>query len=193
VLTRRLDTYMIFYAPYSGFMEWSSVVRNISRAALLDAEFYNRAESDTSLELQAVTVVVVASGLAGFGSSAATGTSLAAGVGLGVLSGVFGWLVWSYVAMVVGTRIFSGTSDFGEMRRVIGFAYAPLAIGVIPWLGFIGAVWVLVAAVIAIREGMDFSTKRSIATMIVGWGTWLLATVVLNLLLDWEMRSAWPF
>ncbi|GMR02052.1 MAG: hypothetical protein BMS9Abin20_0378 [Acidimicrobiia bacterium] len=184
---------MIFRAPYSGSMEWSSVFRNISRAALLDVDFYNRAEVDTSLNVQAVAVVVIASGLAGFGSAVATGSNLLAAAGLSAVTGVLGWLLWSFVAMIVGTKIFGGTSDFGQMCRVIGFAYAPLGIGVIPWLGFPGAVWVLVAAVIAIREGMDFSTKRSIATMIVGWGAWLLATVVLNLLLDWEMRSAWPF
>jgi hypothetical protein len=106
---------------------------------------------------------------------------------------VFGWLIWSLVAMIVGTRVFHGTSDFGQMRRVIWFAYAPLAIGVVPWLGFIGAAWVLVAAVIAIREGMEFSTKRSIATMALGWGAWLAVTLMINVLFDLEMRSGWPF
>ena len=79
------------------------------------------------------------------------------------------------------------------MRRVIGFAYAPLAIGIVPWLGFIGAAWVLLAAIVAIREGMDFSTKRSVATMIIGWGAWMLVTLALNVILGWDMRASWPF
>ena len=173
-------------------MELPSIINNVVRAGLLDVDFFNRAEVDTSLNAQSAVVVVVASGAAGVGSAIAAESNLFAAAGLSAATGLVGWLLWSYVAMIVGTRVFGGTSDFGQMRRVIGFAYAPLAIGVIPWLGFIGAVWVLVAAVIAIREGMDFSTKRSIATMAVGWGTWLAASVAVNLILGWDMRPSWP-
>ncbi|MCL1588348.1 MAG: YIP1 family protein [Actinomycetia bacterium] len=178
-------------------MQLPSIIENAFRASMLDVDFYNRAEDDTSLNAQAAIVVVVASGLAGIGSAIATDSTSAGDIGiamsLGIASGVIGWLVWAAVANLVGTQIFKGTSDFGEMRRVIGFAYAPLAIGIIPWLGFIGAAWVLLAAVVAIREGMDFSTKRSVATMIIGWGGWMLVTLVLNIVLDWDMRSSWPF
>jgi hypothetical protein len=178
-------------------MQIPSIIENSLRAAMLDVDFYNRAEVDTSLNVQAAAVVVIANGLAGVGAAIAaestTAPEIIAAVALGVLSGVVGWLVWSFVANFVGTRIFHGTSDFGQMRRVIGFAYTPLAIGIVPWLGFIGAIWVLLAAVIAIREGMDFSTKRSVATMATGWGAWMLTTLALNLVLGWNMRSSWPF
>jgi hypothetical protein len=178
-------------------MKLPSIIENTVRAALLDVDFYNRAEGDTSLNTQAAIVVIVANGLAGIGAAIATESTsardLGVAVALAIASGVVGWLVWSAVAEFVGTRIFKGTSDFGEMRRVIGFAYAPLAIGIVPWLGFIGAAWVLLAAVVAIREGMDFSTKRSVATMITGWGAWMLVTLGINVLLDWDMRASWPF
>ena len=88
----------------------------------------------------------------------------------GALTGVIGWLVWSAMSLVVGRYAFAGTSDYGEMLRVIGFAFAPLAIGIIPWLGFVGALWSLVAAVIAIREGVDnlYYFKRQLIWMGVG-------------------------
>lgn len=174
-------------------MRWTSLPKNVVAAASLDTDFYNRAEVDTHLDLQALTVVVVANGLAGVGSSIATDANILIGVGLGIVSGVVGWLIWSLVAMWVGTRVLKGSSDFGQMRRVIGFAYAPLAIGVIPWLGVIGALWVLVASVIAIREGMNFSTKRSIATMAIGWGAWFGTSLVINGLLGLEMRTGFFF
>ena len=178
-------------------MQLPSIIENPIRAAMLDVDFYNRAEDDTSLNTQAAVVVVVANGLAGIGSAiAAEATSvrdLGIAMALGIVSGVVGWLVWAAVADFVGTRLFKGTSDFGEMRRVIGFAYAPLAIGIVPWLGLIGAAWVLLAAVVAIREGMDFSTKRSVATMIAGWGAWMLVTLALNIVFEWDMRVSWPF
>jgi hypothetical protein len=178
-------------------MQLPSIIENPVRAAMLDVDFYNRAEADTSLNTQAAVVVVVANSLAGVGAAVAAEATSVREFGiamlLGAVSGVVGWLVWAAVATLVGTRVFHGTSDFGEMRRVIGFAYAPLAIGVIPWLGFIGAAWVLLAAVVAIREGMDFSTKRSIATMITGWGAWMIITLGINIALGWDMRSSWPF
>ena len=178
-------------------MKIPSIIENPVRAALLDVDFYNRAEVDTSLNVQAAIVVVVANGLAGIGSAIAIEATSAKDIGiamaLGVLSGVVGWLIWSGVANLVGTKIFHGTSDFGQMRRVIGFAYAPLAIGVVPWLGIIGAIWVLLAAVVAIREGMDFSTKRSVATMAIGWGAWALTAVAINVVLDWNLSASWPF
>jgi hypothetical protein len=178
-------------------MKIPSIIENSVRAAMLDVDFYNRAEVDTSLNTQAAVVVVVANGLAGAGAAFATGTTSVREIGIaiafGVLSGVVGWLVWSVVANVVGTRVFKGTSDFGQMRRVIGFAYAPLAIGIVPWLGIIGAVWALLAAEIAISERMEFSTKRSLATMIIGWGAWVLASGVINVVFGWNMRAGWPF
>jgi len=178
-------------------MKIPAIIENTVRASLLDVDFYNRAEDDTSLNTQAAIVVIVANGFAGIGSAIAAEATSAGELGvamvLGIVSGVVGWLIWAAVADFVGTRIFKGTSDFGEMRRVIGFAYAPLAIGIIPWLGFIGAAWVLLAAVVAIREGMDFSTKRSVATMVIGWGAWMLTTIAINVVLGWDLRSSWPF
>jgi hypothetical protein len=178
-------------------MKIPAIIENAVSASMLDVDLYNRVEDDTSLNTQAAVVVVVANSLAGVGSAiaaeAASATEIGIAILLGALSGIVGWLVWSAVATLVGTRIFHGTSDFGEMRRVIGFAYAPLAVGVVPWLGFIGAAWVLLAAVVAIREGMDFSTKRSIATMITGWGAWMVTTLAINIALGWDVRSSWPF
>lgn len=170
-------------------LDW---LRNIVRAAMLDVDLYNRAEQDRSLGTQALAVVIVANVLSGIGSAIATDTSILVGGAIGAGTGVVGWLLWSLIAMAVGTRLLGGTSDFGEMRRVIGFAYAPLAIGVIPWLGFVGAVWALVAAVIAIREGMEFSTQRAIATMAVGWVSWLVLSVIVQAILGFSIAPSWP-
>ncbi len=129
---------------------------------MLDVGFYNEVERDTRATLPAGIVVVIATGLGGIGSAIATEANLVLGMLGGALTGVIGWVVWSAIALLVGRGIFGGTADLGEMVRVIGFAYTPLAIGFIPWLGFVGAMWKLVAAVIAIREGLDFSTGKAV-------------------------------
>ncbi len=168
------------------------MIRNVTSAVLLDAEFYKKVASDRALLRQAAAVVVLANLLGGVGAALATDSNVFAGAAIGVTTGLVGWLVWSGVAYVVGVRAFSGDADYLEMLRVIGFAYAPLAIGVIPWLGFVGAAWALFAAVVAIRESMEFSTQRSIATTALGWAAWLGLAVLLNGVLGWDFLTAWP-
>lgn len=185
----------------SGGTDWvdpvdrhnSLMIRNVISALLLDTSFYAEVAEDKSLLGQATVVVVAANLLGGVGAALATGESVLWGAVIGVATGLVGWLVWSGVAYFIGVRIFGGESDYPEMLRVIGFAYAPIAIGVIPWLGFVGAAWALFAAVIAIRESMDFSTKRAIATMALGWAAWLGVAILLNVLLGWDLLTSLPF
>lgn len=179
---------------HTQVVEIPSFARNVTRAALLDVDFYNEAERDPGLDVQALLVVLFANVLGGIGSVIATeatdtngAVALALGAVAGAFTGVIGWLVWSAIANFAGTRFFGGTADFGEMRRVIGFSFAPLAIGVVPWLGFVGAAWTLIAAMIAVREGLDFSTQRAIATVVVGWGSWLLIAVAAQWILNVDL------
>ncbi|MEZ5175467.1 MAG: YIP1 family protein [Acidimicrobiia bacterium] len=170
------------------------MLRNALRAVLLDVDFYNRAEIDTRVTWQAGLIVIVASGFAAVGSAVALDdASVVATVAGGVLTGITGWILWSLASWLIGTRVFGGEATFGAMLRVIGFAFTPLAIGIVPWLGFPGAAWMLVAAVVAFREGLDISTAKAIATMAIGWGLWLGTTVLLNIVLDFNLDPSWPF
>jgi hypothetical protein len=170
-----------------------NIFRNVLSAVLLDAEFYDRAEHDRSLTKQAVAVVVVATTLSGVGSAIAIESNVFAGAALGLVGGLVGWVLWAALALVIGTKLFSGTSDLGEMLRVVGFSFSPLAIGVGPWLGLVGAVWALVAAVFGVREGMDFSTKRAVLTVAIGWVVWLSLSIGFQALLGLDIRPTFPF
>lgn len=169
------------------------MIKNVVSALLLDTAFYAEVSENRSLMGQAVVVVGVANLFAGMGAAFATESSVLAGALVGVATGYVGWLVWSGVALLIGVRVFGGDSDYPEMLRVIGFAYAPLAIGIVPWLGFVGAAWALFAAVIAIRASMEFSTKRAISTTALGWVVWLGTAVVLNAVLGWDFMVSLPF
>ena len=175
------------------------MIRNMISASALDLDFFNRAERSSGMTLQAFAVVVRAFsflsgilvvhnentaaedvwnslrgwlGIGGFPIPAEGGVFVV--VGLGVLSALLGWIVWAATTSFIGRRLFKGTTDMGEMLRVLGFAQSPRVIGVIPFLGPVAAVWVLVASVIAIREGLDFSTGRAIGTAIGGWLVWIV-------------------
>lgn len=169
------------------------MIKNVVSALLLDTAFYSDVAEDRSLMGQAVVVTGFANLFAGIGAAFATESAFLAGALVGVATGYVGWLVWSGVAFLIGVRVFGGDSDYREMLRVIGFAYAPLAIGIVPWLGFVGAAWALFAAVIAIRASMEFSTKRAIATTALGWAVWLGTAVALNAVLGWDVMISLPF
>jgi hypothetical protein len=160
------------------------MLQNVMRAMKLDTDFYNTVERDTSFTPQALIVVVLANGLAGVGTAIAwSEVSLFGGIVGSIAAGLVNWVVWSALAVFIGTRLFGGTADMGEMLRVLGFAQAPLMIGVIPYLSVVGSVWMIVASVVAVREGLDFSTGRAIGTVVLGWPAWLILHVAVNAIL----------
>lgn len=162
------------------------MLQNVIRAMKLDTDFYNTVERDASFTPQAFVVVVVANGLAGIGTAIALAdVSVLGGIVGSIAAGLVNWVVWSALALFIGTRLFGGTADMGEMLRVLGFAQAPLMIGIIPYLGIVGSVWMIVASVVAVREGLDFSTGRAIGTVVLGWPAWLV--------LQWLVTALLPF
>ena len=158
-----------------------SIIDRMRGAAMLDVATYEEVEHDRGATGQAFIVVVLAAVCAGIGSLGGGG----AGFLGGLVSAIIGWLAWSSITMLVGTRLFGGTADWGELLRTLGFAQAPgvLAIlGIIPLLGglvrLVVMVWLLVAGIVAIRQALDIDTGKAILTALVGW----LAMVVIGVI-----------
>lgn len=71
----------------------------------------------------------------------------------------------------------------GQMLRVLGFAYAPQVLSIIPCIGWlIGAIWSLIAAFIAVRQGLDLDNTKAFLTIIVGFVAIVLISAVLGLI-----------
>lgn len=153
------------------------MLQNALRAARLDVSFYNEAERTPGWTGQAFAVVLIANLLAAVGTWIAFRSEFLGTLASATIGAVVGWLVWSILALFIG-RALGGTSDLGEMLRVIGFAQAPRAIGIVPFLGFIGSIWALIASVIAIREGLDFTTGKAILTVVFGWLAWVALSFI---------------
>lgn len=156
------------------------MIENAIRAARLDTDFYNTVENDESYTTQAALLVAIVGALVGLGNVFSPLTDGFFGpIIWGIASALLGWVVWSFITDLVGRTLFGGESDFGQMLRVLGYAQAPLALAVVPFLGWIGFIWMLVAAVVAIREGHDFTTGKAIGTALVGWLAYaILASIV---------------
>jgi hypothetical protein len=162
-------------------MDLAKMFNRVTRAAMLDVGLYEEVEADTSLNQEALIVVVlvsILSGIGGFLQSVLTGDIGAALLALvvGVVLGVVSYYIWAYVTYFVGTNLFGGTADAGELLRVLGYASGPRVLGVLGFIpcvgglaGIVGAIWALVAGVIAVREALDFDTTKAVLTVIIGW------------------------
>ena len=149
----------------------------IIRASKLDVNLYEEVEADKSALTQAMGVVILSSLAAGLGSITSGGPT---GVVMGTISALIGWLIWSYLTYIMGTKLLptpETKADYGELLRTIGFSSSPGLIrilGIIPGLRgivfLVAAIWMLVAMIIAVRQALDYqSTFRAVGVCIIGW------------------------
>jgi hypothetical protein len=176
-------------------MDFAAMINRVVRAAMLDVDLYEEVEADSSLTQEALMVVIlvsIASGIGSFLAGVIGGDIGAALIGLilGVVMGVLGYYIWAYITYFVGTNLFEGTADVGEMLRTLGYASGPRVLGVLafvpclgPLAGLVGALWALVAGVIAVRQALDFDTTKAILTVIIGWVIVFIITVVIGTVL----------
>jgi hypothetical protein len=149
-----------------------SVVDRMKGAAMLDVATYEEVEHDEKATGQAAIVVIIVAVCSAIGAVWRGGPSII----IAPVSAILGWLLWAAVTYIIGARLLGGTATWGELLRTLGFAQAPgvlMIFGIIPLLGgvvrLIVALWLLVAGVVAIRQALDFSTGKAIATAILGW------------------------
>lgn len=149
-------------------------LERVHRALCLDADLFEEVEHDLSAGPQALAVVLLASACGG------TGNLLAAWlIGLEprpwpsfvvmVAGFVVAWVVWSFLTMAIGTSFFGGCADMGEMQRALGFAAAPGLLMLVPGVGaLVGIPWALMGMVVAVRQALDFDTRRAVSTVLCG-------------------------
>ena len=150
----------------------------------LDVKTFEEIEHNTSLTLPAALIVVLVSLVSGVGNGLFNGfvhKSFISGFFGSLIAVLLGWLLWSAVTLFVGTRFFHGEADMGQMLRVIGFAYLPLLLSIIPCIGgVIGILWAIAAGFIAIRQGLDLDDIKSLLTVVVGAVFYIALTAVVN-------------
>ncbi|MBP9503202.1 MAG: YIP1 family protein [Candidatus Promineofilum sp.] len=170
----------------------------------LDKATFSEIEADQSATTQAAIVVVLVAIISGIGAAAAAamlnqalpgvmeglGDSLGEGFDMSlvpqmspvgafinaVIGAILSWLVWSALTYFIGVKMFGGTSDMGEMLRVIGFAQAPRLLSGLSFipclggvLGLVGMIWALAASFVGIREGLDLDTGKTLLTIVIAF------------------------
>jgi len=158
------------------------------RAALLDKDFYKEAEADTRLTQEALLVVIIVSIAAGSGYF--VGNLVGGKIGAAILAliisvivSIANYYIWAYATHFIGTNMFKGEAEPGELLRVLGYASGPRILGFlffIPCLGGIlnlgGSIWALVAVFFGVQEALDLDTTETLVSVVLGW----LATFIIN-------------
>jgi hypothetical protein len=153
--------------------------QRVAGAAALRRDVYEEVEADRGTTGQAVAVVLLASVAAGIGLGGLSGRGLA-GIPAQAAVSLVAWAAWAVLTLQIGTRLLPERrtqADVGELLRTIGFSAAPgwlLVLALLPGVSAplfaLTSAWMVAAMVVAVRQALDYtSTIRAVAVCVIGW------------------------
>jgi Yip1 domain len=156
-------------------------------AMKLDPNAFEDVERDPTAIGQSVGVIVLAAVAAGIGNMFRGGLT---GIVYGACLSVVGFLVWSPIVWVIGTKVMpepATKADYPETFRVLGFSAAPglaSVITIIPILGYLLMLliwlWQIAAMIIAVKAVLDYSTMgKAIIVVVIGWIVNFVVTMII--------------
>lgn len=167
------------------------MVNRMMRAVQADVTLYEEAEHTPALQQEAYTIVgIVAAVNAIFALiwgviGGNIGAALLSAVVTGAMA-VVGYLIWSFLTFYIGTNVFKGTGDLGEVQRSLGYAWTPqiltAVLSGIPILGCLGIlpwIWSIYLGFVATRQSLDLDNQNAAITV----GLAFLAQAILGLVI----------
>jgi hypothetical protein len=153
-------------------------------AARLEGETFRELRDDPSANLQSLFVVAIV-GLC-YGAGLGLFQFFVAGSSLldiltitliGLLSAIIIAAVWSGVTFLIATKLFRASMSYWGLARPFFFSWAPgllfvlmlspiLAVSEI--IRVVGAVWIVIASVLAVKQAAGVSIQQSMLTFIIG-------------------------
>ena len=162
------------------------------RAAMLDPLVFDEIKEDRESMTQAVQVIIIVFVIGiistivqtlNAAEDTAAQTDLASNIATSGATAIFGWLLWAFLAYLLGTGVFGGTATYLELLRAIAFAQSPSVITILSvplvfvpvagvvlggLLGLAAALWVLIVNVVATRQTLGITTgKATIITVLI--------------------------
>ena len=166
----------------------ASLGQRMVGAMQADVKTFQEIEADPTAIGQAVAVIVLA------GVASLIGNIFRHGAIYGVMSlivTVLLYALWSFVIVLIGTKVMpepATKADFNEGFRVIGFTASPGVFNILAIIPFLGPlisfaiwIWMVVIAVVAVREVLDYSnTGRAIIVCVLAAVVcWIVQFVIL--------------
>ncbi len=170
------------------------MLQRMMGAALLKADAYEDVENDGGATPQALLVVVIVAIAAGIGGILSGESSIIDGLAFGVVRGILSWVVWSAIALFVGSQILrteETVADWGQLARCTGFAQTPGLFSILVFIPFVGGViwaltflWQTATMIVAVRQSLDYtSTLRAFFVILIS----LIPVAIINLIVFWVL------
>jgi hypothetical protein len=166
----------------SGTQTKGNFYTTLRKALALDGDFYENAHNTPKNHRIARTIVILAAVSHALGSALillvnrATLPILVLALLIDGLSVVVGYYFWTLTIWKIGQGLKRHSLTYRDLLIPIGFAYAPQVLNfltLIPLLGqpieLLLAIWSLLAVIVAVRQGLDISTRWAAAICLVGW------------------------
>ncbi|MBG1241661.1 hypothetical protein [Nostoc sp. NZL] len=151
-------------------------------ALALNGDFYENARNTQPNQRLALSIVILAAISHAIGSGVillinrATVFVLLTGLLIDAIAIVAGYYFWTFTIFKIGQWLKPIDPTYGDLLIPIGFAYAPQVLNfltLIPLLGqpieLILALWSLLAVIVAVRQGLDITTRGATFICLVGW------------------------
>jgi hypothetical protein len=161
-------------------------VKGVLRLQTAAFEEIEQSRSATLGAFVVVVVVAIAAAIGGLGDDGSDGIFSA------VSGAVVGWIVFSALCYVIGTRFVASpetNATWGELLRVLGFAEAPNALALfafIPLFGglvaAIGSIWALLAAILGIKQALEIPYPRAAIVAVLAWLVRLALQILIALI-----------
>lgn len=175
--------------PAGSSFDPNVLIARVRRLAMLDTSVFDEVRMDRTATVPALVVAVASIFLFGIGGwlwfvfnaydGADSGEILLKSAIFGTILGAMFWVAWVGITYVMLSQIFRARVDLNELLRVMGFAAAPLAIGVlifIPLLelaiGLTALALMFGATVIAIQSVTDAPAGKVLAASGAGFLLW---------------------
>ena len=178
----------------SGGVEIELLMQRVRRIFTLDASVYDEIRADRAATVPAAIVVVGATLVFALGGwlwwlingpdgsvLPGSGEVFLKSVLVGTVLASLLWAAWVAITYVMLNQLFHARADVNELARVMGFAAAPLAVGVLMFLpeidfavGLTAVTLLFGSTLIAVQSATDAAPGKALAATAAGFLVWAL-------------------
>jgi hypothetical protein len=138
----------------------------------LQTAVYDAISRDPGAGIQAALVVALVAVFLALGNRISPifgDLGVAANFSIAMAWTFFSWILWTGILAISARLISDQRVSFNQLLRVIGFAYAPQTLAILPWFGaLLGAFWSLAAIFVAVRQVLAVNNRKATLTLIIG-------------------------
>lgn len=178
----------------AGGVEFNLLVQRVRRIFMMDTTVFDEVRADRAATIPAVIVAVGSIFVFALGGwlwwlvngpdgdlAPGTGEMLLKSVIIGTVLASLLWVAWVAITYVTLNQLFHARVDVNELARVMGFAAAPLALGVLMLLpevdfavGLTAVVLFFGSTFLAVQSATDAPPGRALAATAGGFLVWAL-------------------